>query len=207
MPLAACGRAVGVLGGEVDALEAARQHQPQLVLGGDGGGLHAGFRHGGQDGAAAHERAVGDHALLAGGAVEVVVAGDAVHGRRHAGDDRGVVGVGEARHDGIGDGVEAVAPERGDGRQNAVGDAAVDVGGVAAVVADDDGGPLRRAVAAAVHFTSAMGAPEHEREMVSGAVVSRPYIQLVPSHAISARAVTDLTASPHRNSTLPLSRS
>ncbi len=55
------------------------------------------FDHGGQDGAAAHQRGVGDHALLAGGAVEVVVAGDAVHGRRHAGDDRGVVGVGEGR--------------------------------------------------------------------------------------------------------------
>ena len=110
MPLAAWRRAVGMLGGEVDALEAARQHQPQLVLGRDGGGLDAGIRHGGQDGAAAHQRGVGDHALLAGGAVEVVVAGDAVHGRRHAGDDRGVVGVGEARHDGVGDGVEAAAP-------------------------------------------------------------------------------------------------
>ena len=33
--------------------EPARQHQPQLVLGGDGGGWNAGLRHGGQDGAAA----------------------------------------------------------------------------------------------------------------------------------------------------------
>jgi hypothetical protein len=45
-----------------------------------------------------------------------------VHGGRRAGDDGGVVGIGEGGDDGIGNGEKAVLPDRGDGQQDAVGD-------------------------------------------------------------------------------------
>src|SRR4030095_16737965 len=38
------------------------------------------------------------HRFLAGGRIEKEVPGDAMHGRRHAGDDRDVVRIGEAGH-------------------------------------------------------------------------------------------------------------
>ncbi len=172
--------AVGVLGGEVDALQAPRQHQPQLVLGGNGRRLHARVGERGQDGAAAHQRGVRDHALLAGGAVEVVVAGDAVHRRRRAGHDRGVVGVGEGRHDGVGNRVEAVLPERGDRRQDAVGDAALDVGGIAPVEADHRRRPLGRPIAPPIHAHLCHRITPHARPVVIPG--------LVPGIQASARA-------------------
>ena len=142
---------VGLLGREGDAVEPARQHQAQLVLGRHRRRLHAGLGHAGEDGAAAHQRRVRDHALLARGAVEIVVAGDTVHGRRHAGDDRSVVGIGEGRHGSLGRAEEARLAKSGDGGQNAVPDAALDVGRIAPVEADHHRRPLGRLIAAPVH--------------------------------------------------------
>ena len=60
----------------------------------------------------------------AGLAVEAEIAGDAVHRRRHAGDDRDVVRVGEGRHRRIGGAEPALARERADRRQHPGRDAA-----------------------------------------------------------------------------------
>ena len=82
--------------------------------------------------------------------VQVVVAGNAMHRGRRAGDQRHVVRAGEARHGAVGDGAEALVHEAGDVRDDAVADALLDVGGIAAVDADDDDGLLRPAVGDAV---------------------------------------------------------
>ena len=90
------------------------------------------------------------HHFGAGVAVAEVVAADAVHGRRRAGDDRQVVRVGEAtaprsrRSGGAAWRGCARASGRGLPRPRC------DVVGLAAVDADDDGGLLRRLVAPAV---------------------------------------------------------
>ncbi len=95
-------------------------------------------------------RGVRDHALLACSAVEIVVAGDAVNGRRCARDKRGIVGIGEGGHHRIGFTEEAAAAETCHGRQDPVRDAARDIGGVAAVIADDGSGAPRQTVGAAI---------------------------------------------------------
>ena len=82
--------------------------------------------------------------------VEEVVAADAVHRRRRAGDDRQVVRVGEPRHDAVGGEARAPAVERGQPRRAARRDRLVDVVGLAAVDADDDERALGPAIAAAV---------------------------------------------------------
>ena len=74
-----------------------------------------------------------------------------MYGGRRAGDDRGVVGVGEGGDHGIGDGEKAAFAKRGDGRQDAIGDAALDVARVAAVETDHHRRPLRDAVAPPIH--------------------------------------------------------
>ena len=73
--------------------------------------------------------------------------------RRGAGHDRDVVRVGEGRHRGLR--CHASRPRQpADRRQDAVGEAPVEVGGVETVDADDDERPHRFPIAAAVEFDS-----------------------------------------------------
>ena len=88
------------------------------------------------------------------GDVEQVVAADAVHRRRHAGHDRQVVRVGEARDHAVGDQHRAGGEHLLQPRHVAVRDRLGDVVGLAAVDADDDGGLVGQAVAAAVDVRS-----------------------------------------------------
>src|SRR5262249_41168016 len=85
--------------------------------------------------------------------------------------DGGVVGIGEARHHALGDGVEPALLQRGDGRQDAIGDAALDVGRVAAVKADHHRRPFRYPVAPAV---DAYLAHCNHLSMMPAAGASRP---------------------------------
>ena len=94
------------------------------------------------------------HHLGARGDVEQVVAADAVHRRRHAGDDRQVVRVGEARDHAVGGEHRAGGEHLLHPRRVAVRHRLGDVVGLAAVDADDDGGLVGQAVAAAVDVRS-----------------------------------------------------
>jgi len=88
--------------------------------------------------------------LLAGRAIEIVVARDAVDRGRRAGDDRGVVRVGEGRHHGVGGADEAVLAQSREGGQDAARDAVLEIGGIEAVDADHHGRPTRQPVGAAI---------------------------------------------------------
>jgi hypothetical protein len=67
----------------------------EFFLGGDDGDFASGLGGGGEDGVGAEITGGVHHDLLVAGGVIEEVAADAVHGGRHAGDDRGVVDVGE----------------------------------------------------------------------------------------------------------------
>ena len=79
-----------------------RPDQPaQFVFGGDRRRPDAGPRHQREDRLAAHQALVGHHDLASALAIEVIIAGNAVHRRRRPGHDRDIVRVGEGRHHGI----------------------------------------------------------------------------------------------------------
>ena len=82
--------------------------------------------------------------------IEEVVAANAVHGGRLAGDDGEVVGVGEAGHDAVGQQAGALRQHLAEPRRAAGLDGALDVAGLRAVDADHDDGLLGQAIAAAV---------------------------------------------------------
>jgi len=132
------GRLVGLLGGEADAFHAVAEELAKLVLGGDHGDRLAGVGEGGEDGRCAQPLRVVHHHFGAGRDVEEIVAADAVHRRRHAGDDREVVRVREARDDAVGDEHRAGREHFLEPRHVVVRDRLGDVVGLAAVDADDD---------------------------------------------------------------------
>ena len=152
------GAAVGMLRGEADRavreVHALLELAAELVLGGDGGDPQAGARE------LAHHRVdlkqfgAGHHHRLVRRAVQVEIAGDAVHRGRAAGDDGHVVGAGEARHGALCHRVEAVPHVAGDVGQDPRLEAVLDIGRVAAVDAHHDQRPRRPAVLGAVHFQS-----------------------------------------------------
>ena len=104
-----------------------------------------------QDCATAQQFGPGHHYRLAA-LVQVVVAGDAVHGRRSAGDQRHVVGAREAGHRAVGHRAESVAHEAGDVRQDLVVKTPLDVGRIAAVDTDKGDRLHRPAVVDAVEM-------------------------------------------------------
>src|SRR5947209_5058673 len=117
---------------------------------------------------------------MPGLAIETVVAGDAVDRGRGAGDDRDIIRVGEGRHRGVRGAEIAVAAERADGREDPLGDAVVEVFGIAPVDADDHGRALRLAVPPAVELDrlrhrrfSAARTQGDYRGKFSGALASR----------------------------------
>ena len=146
------GRLVGLLGREADAAHhALAEELPELVLGGDDGNLGAGLGECRQNGLGAQEFGIVHHHLLPALAVIEVIATDAMHRRRRAGDDGEVVGVGEARHHAIADQIGAV----GDGVLQPGHDAGLDrflkIIGLAAIDTDDDDGILRGGIVLAVN--------------------------------------------------------
>ena len=148
-------RLVGLLGRERDGaagghVEVLAEHRAQLVLGGDDRDLGAGVVERLHDGRRAQEARVVHHHFLARRAVVEVVAGNAVHRRRTAGDDRHVVRVGEARHRGERGEVRAVLHQPREIRREAGLDRALDVARLRAVEADDHRRRLREAIVAAV---------------------------------------------------------
>ena len=143
-------RLVGLFRREADAGHPVAEQGAQLVLGGDDGDLAPGVGQRGEDRRRAQVLRVVHHHFGAGVAVPEVVAADAVDRRRHAGDDRQVVGIGERRHDAVGGQAGAALAQRREERRAARGDGLVDVLGLAAVDADDDERRVGLAVAAAV---------------------------------------------------------
>ncbi len=95
-------RLVGFLRGKGDGaaarhVEPVAQQRAQLVLGGHHRDLGAGVVKRLHDGRRAQEAGVVHHHFLLAQRIEEVIARDAMHRRRTAGDDRQVVGIGEAR--------------------------------------------------------------------------------------------------------------
>ncbi len=84
----------------------------QLVLRRDHGHLGAGRGECRQDGADPQVTRVIHHDFLAALRIEEVIAADPMHGRRHTGHDGQIVGIGEARHDAVGDETGAGACEQ-----------------------------------------------------------------------------------------------
>ena len=107
--------------------------------------LAPGVRERREDRAGAQVLGVVHHHFGAGVAVPEVVAADAVHRRRRAGDDRQVVGIRERRHDAVGGEAGARIAQPREVRRAPGGDRLVDVLGLAAVDADDDERPSRPA--------------------------------------------------------------
>ena len=135
---------VGLLGGEGDRRavedEALAEEQAELVLGRHHGDLGTRLLEGFEDGGGAEPLGIVHHRLLAGGGIDEVVAADAVDGGRAAGDDREVVGVGEARDHRVAPAVLALGDDALEVRHQALLHGDFHVGGLAAVTADDDKG-------------------------------------------------------------------
>ena len=93
-------RGIGILRGDGDAhgpdRQAFRERAAELVLGGDDGRGHAGLSHGRQDGGRLELFVACHHHRLVGAAIQIEIAGDAMHRGRRAGDEGAVVRVGEA---------------------------------------------------------------------------------------------------------------
>ena len=155
-------------------IEILAQLLAQLVLGGDGDDLGAGGGEPGQDRVPAQELGAGHHHRLAGRGVEVVVAGDAVLRRGRPGDDRHVVGAGEARHRAVGDRREPLPHEPRDVGDRAVGQELAQIGGVAAVDAHHDHRLVRPAVPDAVHLHRRCVACRHGRFRILSGSCGRP---------------------------------
>mmetsp|Transcript_5274 Transcript_5274/g.19787 ORF Transcript_5274/g.19787 Transcript_5274/m.19787 type:complete len:465 (+) Transcript_5274:979-2373(+) len=142
---------VGLLGREADAAaQAVAEQAAQLVLGGDDRDAQARIRERCQQRGRAQVFRLVHHHFAAGLAVQEVVARDAVHGRRRAGDDGQVVRVGEGRHHRVGHQGAAGLQDALQLRHQAGQQGLRDVVGLAAVDAQHDDRPVRNAVAAAV---------------------------------------------------------
>ena len=150
--------AVGMLRGEADRavreVHALLELPAELVLGGDGGDPQAGARERAHHRVDLEQLGAGHHHRFARGAVEVEIAGDAVHRGRAAGDDGHVVGAGEARHGALCHRVEALAHVARDVGQDPRLEAVLDIGRVPAVDAHHRQRPFGPAVLGAVHFQS-----------------------------------------------------
>src|SRR5262249_41492154 len=120
------------------------------VLSGDDRDLGAGLGERREDGLRAQEFGIVHHHLLPALAVIEIVAADAVHGRRRAGDDGEIVWIGEARHHAIADGVGAVGQHPTAPGHTPAAHRLREIGGLAAVNADDDDGLARPGVGLAV---------------------------------------------------------
>src|SRR5262249_21616199 len=81
---------------------------------------------------------------------EIEVPGYAVDRGRAAGDDRHVVGTGEARNDALGDRTKPRLHEASDVGYDSVFKCPIEVRGITAIVANDNNRPVRPAIAYAV---------------------------------------------------------
>ena len=144
---AAGGEAAGLAGSELEILA---QQTAQLVLGGDDGDPAAGALEAREQRLDAQELRVVHHHFLAGIRVEEVVARDAVNRGRPTGDDGEIVGIGEARHDAVGQEVRPLLQHPGEPRRTACLHRLLDVAGLGPVDADHHRGPLGEPVDTAV---------------------------------------------------------
>ncbi len=136
---------------QTGSAHAAAKQAAQLVLGGDDGHARACTREGGENRVGPEIRRVVHHHGVAGFTIEEEVSADAVNRRRHACDDRDVVGVREAWQRRLDEPEEPDAHERLQVRRDSGCDRSLDVLERRAVEADDHDGPQRPAVHAAVH--------------------------------------------------------
>ena len=145
---------IGFLGGKADIapgkVQPLAQLQAQLVLGGDGDDAAACVGELGQQRGAAQQLGAGHDHGFAGLSIQVKVARNTVHAGRRTGDDRHVVGAGEARHGAVSDRGKALAHEAGDVRNAPVQQTPFDVGRVAAIDAHHHHRPIRPAIVDAI---------------------------------------------------------
>ena len=144
------GRRIRLLRGEAGALQLVPEERAQLVLRRDHRHLRARVRERRQQRAAAQVLRVVHHHLGAGVAVKEVVAADAMHRRRRAGDDRQVVRIGEGRNDAVGVEHRAVRRQAREERRDAGANGLRYVGRLAAVDADHHQRSIHPAVGPAV---------------------------------------------------------
>ena len=162
------GGLVRLLGGEADPAHAVAEQPPQLVLGRDDGDAGARLGEGGQDGVAAEILRVVHHHFGARLAVPEVVAADAVHGGRHAGDDGEVVRICEARHHAGPEEPCALRRGRGQKRHGAGPERLLDVVGLTAVHADDHERARRPRVGSPVDGDGLARRGGHDSALASG---------------------------------------
>ena len=136
-------------------VEALAEQRAQLVLRGHHRNLAAGLLELGEDRGCAQEARVVHHHFLLCLAVIEEVAGDAVHGRRPAGDDRQVVRVGETRDHRQRERVRAGLQYPIEVGAKPLLDSALDVAGLGTVDTNDDGRRIRNAIGAAIVVTEA----------------------------------------------------
>ena len=105
----------------------------------------------GVDGRSPQKARIAELDFLAGGWVQVVIAGHAVQARRHPRHDRQVVGIGERRH--VAQSAlpgAATRQQAGEPRHQPTRQRVFEVHGIAAVDGEHDGRPARQAVLPAV---------------------------------------------------------
>ena len=131
--------------------EALAEQQAQLVLGRHNRHPGARLLEGREDGGRAQPLRIVHHRLLAGGRIDEIVAADAVHGGRAPGDDREIVGIGEAGYGRMAAQVLALGDDALEVRHEAGRHGHLHVVGFAAVAADHDERRPRPVVVAAIH--------------------------------------------------------
>ena len=142
---------VGFFGGEANTLHLVAQEFAQLVLRRDDGHLRPRLGKRGENGADSQMARVVHHHFFAALGIEEVIAADAVYRGRNARHDRQVVGVGEARHDAVGDEAGARACEQTAEKGRSAGcDGGRDVLVFTAIDADDDQRAIHPVVASAI---------------------------------------------------------
>ena len=145
------GRLIRLFRRKTDSPQFVAEQPAQLVLGGDHGDPGAGVGEGGENGAAAQHRRIVHHHLGVGLPIVEIVSGDTVNSGWHPGDDRQVVRIGEARHDAVGDSVDAAGARPGEPGHRPGGDRGIHVVGLGAIDADHHQGRSRPCIAASVH--------------------------------------------------------
>src|SRR5262249_9116202 len=103
-----------------------------------------------EDGRRAHKLGAGHNDRFSRLRFEIEVPGYAVDRGRAAGDDRHVVGTGEARNDAFGDRTKPRLDEASDVGYDSVFNCPIEVRGITAIVATDNDRPARPAIAYAV---------------------------------------------------------
>jgi hypothetical protein len=143
---------VGLFGREADALHLVTEQPAQLVLRRDHRHFRAGTGKGRENRTRAQIARIVHHDFFAALGIEEIIAAYAMDRRRHAGHDRQIIGIGEARHDTVGrEGGPGAREQPSQKGRGAGRDRRGDVLELTAVDADDDQGAVHPLVVSAVH--------------------------------------------------------